>query len=430
MDVSVIGTGYVGLVTAACMAEMGHNVVGVDHDVRKIEILEKGGIPIYEKGLLELVTKNVKEGRLRFSTELKEGVDNSEIIFLAVNTPTRSTGETDLTAIKRISRDIGKMLDGYRLIVVKSTVPVNTGKWLKKSVSTYANENVDFDVASNPEFLREGVAVGDFLEPDRVVIGVETERAREMLLKLYEPIDAKKLLTDIESAEIIKHASNTFLAMKISFINGVANICERSGADVNLVAEGMGLDPRIGSSFLNAGIGWGGACFPKDVKAFENIAQKLGYDFRLLDEIQRINRKQQDAVIIKLREIFDELDGKKIGLLGLAFKPNTDDMRNAPSIRIANLLDEEGVELKGYDPQSMEKAGEVMPMVKLCKDKWEVVEDVDAVILCTEWQHFRDMDIKEIKSKMRGNVIIDGRNIWDPEVMKQLGFVYRGVGRG
>ncbi len=429
MKISIIGTGYVGLVSAACFAEMGHDVLGIDHDPEKIRILDEGGIPIFEEGLLELVTKHKQSGRLTFATTVKDAVEYADVIFIAVNTPTRSTGDTDLTAIRKISRQIGGMLDSYKLIIVKSTVPVNTGKWLRKTILENAPKNADFDIASNPEFLREGIAVKDFLEPDRVVIGANTDRARKILEEIYAPLDCRIISTDIESAEIIKHASNTFLAMKISFINGVANVCERSGADINLVAEGMGSDPRIGRAFLNAGIGWGGACFPKDVKAFANISQKLGYDFRLLDEVQRINRIQQDNVVNKLRSALEDLHGKKIGLLGLAFKPKTDDMRNAPSIRIANLLDEEGARIVGYDPESMKNAEMVIPFVELTDNPWDVVKDADALVLVTEWDIFRSMDTAKIRDMMKGNVIVDGRNIWDRNEMENLGLKYYGIGR-
>ena len=419
MRIAVIGTGYVGLVSAACFAEMGHNVLGIDHDLTKIRILNQGGIPIYEEGLLEIVTKNIANKRLAFKTTVKEAVDFADIIFIAVNTPTNSTGDTDLTAIKKIARQIGEMLTSYKLIVVKSTVPVQTGKWFHKAILKNAPKFADFDIASNPEFL----------QPDRIVIGAQSQKAKDILLDVYKTFDCKKIVTDIESAEIIKHASNTFLAMKISFINSIANICERSGADINLVADGMGEDPRIGRAFLDAGIGWGGSCFPKDVKAFANIAQKLAYEFPLLEEIQRINRNQQDIVINKLRSALQDLHGEKIGLLGLAYKPKTDDMRNAPSIRIANLLEEEGAKIAAYDPKSMKNAEKILPFVKLESNPWDVVKNADAIVLVTEWQEFYEMDIAKIKEVMKGCVIVDGRNIWDRKKMENLGFTYFGIGR-
>ncbi|RKX71217.1 UDP-glucose 6-dehydrogenase [candidate division WOR-3 bacterium] len=429
MKIAMIGTGYVGLVSGTCLAEIGHEVICVDNDEEKIRILKEGGIPIYEPGLEELVKRNVAAGRLSFTTSIEEGVKKSLAIFIAVGTPPREDGEPDLSAVERVSQDIGKAMESYRLIIEKSTVPVQTGRWIRTTITRFNKKGIDFDVASNPEFLREGSAVNDFLKPDRIVIGVESERARKLMLEIYQPIEAKKIVTDIESAELIKHASNSFLAMKISFINAISIICEKSGADVVKVAEGMGSDKRIGMEFLRAGVGFGGFCFPKDLRAFIGISKRLGYDFRLLEEVERINLRQQERVIEKLKEILWNLNGKTIGLLGLSFKPNTDDMRFAPSIRIAQLLKEEGAKVRGYDPVAMENAKKVMPFVTLANDPYQVCQDADGLVLVTEWEEFEKLDFERIKGLMRQAVIVDGRNLWDRKRLEELGFIYQGFGR-
>ncbi|HEX7320981.1 MAG TPA: UDP-glucose/GDP-mannose dehydrogenase family protein [bacterium] len=427
----MIGTGYVGLVTGACFADIGHNVICVDNDARKIEVLKKGGIPIYEPGLEELVKKNVKAGRLKFSNSIAEGVNESEILFIAVGTPPKENGEPDLSSVEQVAMEIGAAMKDYRVIVEKSTVPVQTGKWVRTVVERFSKNAKEFDVASNPEFLREGSAISDFSNPDRIVLGVESERAKEKLLELYKPINAPKIVTDIASAELIKHASNSFLSTKISFINAVSVICERSGADVLKVAEGMGLDKRIGRDFLNAGLGFGGFCFPKDLKAFIGISSRLGYDFRLLKEVENVNEEQMLRAVKRLEDMLWNLKDKKIGVLGLAFKPNTDDMRFAPSITIIGELQKQGAMVKGYDPVSMERAKEIMPDIEYCRNAYEVAQGVDAIILVTEWDEFRSdkLDMKKVLVSMRQPVLLDGRNLYDPLAMKKLGFLYAGIGR-
>ncbi len=429
MKVCMIGTGYVGLVSGTCFAEIGHNVICVDNDERKIEILNSGGIPIYEPGLEQLIAKNVKAGRLRFTTSIKEGVENSLFLFIAVGTPPKDDGEPDLSQIEKVAEEIGSAMNEYKIIIEKSTVPVQTGVWVRTVIERFSKKVKDFDVASNPEFLREGSAIGDFLHPDRVVLGVESDRAKEKLLELYKPMDAPKIVTDIASAELIKHASNSLLSTKISFINAISIICEKSGADVIKVAEGVGLDRRIGRDFLNAGVGFGGFCFPKDLKAFVSIAAKLGYDFRLLKEVDNINQEQMLYAVTKLEEMLWNLRDKKIGILGLAFKPNTDDMRYAPSITIIKELQRQGAVIKAFDPVSMDRAREIMPDIEYCKDAYDTAKDVDAVALITEWDVFKELDMKKLKSLMRQPVFFDGRNVFERKEMEAMGFIYNGIGR-
>lgn len=429
MKVCMIGTGYVGLVSGTCFAEIGHNVICVDNDVEKIEILKNGGIPIYEPGLLEMVQKNVAQGRLKFTNSIAEGIQNSLFIFIAVGTPPKENGEPDLSSVEKVASEIGEAMEDYKIVVEKSTVPVQTGKWIRTVVERFNKRRVPFDVASNPEFLREGSAISDFLKPDRIVLGVESEQAKDLLLELYKPIDAPKIITDLASAELIKHASNSFLSMKISFINALSIICERSGADILKVAEGIGLDKRIGRDFLNAGVGFGGFCFPKDLKAFIGISEKLGYDFRLLKEVEHINEEQMHRVTKKLEGLLWNLRDKRIGILGLSFKPNTDDMRFAPSITIINDLKKEGAIIKAYDPVAMEKAKKIIPDIEFCKGPYEVAENVDGIILVTEWDEFKHLDLKRLKERMRQPVFLDGRNIFDPQEMRKMGFIYAGIGR-
>ncbi|MHB9156267.1 MAG: UDP-glucose dehydrogenase family protein, partial [Endomicrobiales bacterium] len=354
--VCVVGTGYVGLVTGACLAEIGHKVICVDNDKKKIALLKKGKIPIYEPGLGELVKKNVGKTKLSFSTDIKEGVKKCEVLFIAVGTPPREDGSADLSYVEGVACEIARNMKSYKLIVDKSTVPVETGEWVATTIQRNLKADIPFDVASNPEFLREGSAVHDTFHPDRIVIGVKSKKAEHILKEIYAPLKAPVLVTDIKSAEIIKHASNSFLAMKISFINAISNICERVGADITKVAEGMGTDKRIGRAFLNAGIGFGGFCFPKDLEAFLWISRKLGYEFNLLKEVKEINEKQKGLLVKKIEDTVWNLNGKIIGVLGLAFKPETDDMRFAPSIDIIRQLQERGAVIRAYDPASMEKA--------------------------------------------------------------------------
>lgn len=429
MKVCMIGTGYVGLVSGTCFADIGHEVVCVDNDKRKIDVLKKGGIPIYEPALNELVKKNVDAGRLSFTTDTREGVDKALFVFIAVGTPPKDSGEPDLSSIEQVATEIGAAMCDYKIIVEKSTVPVQTGRWVRTVVERFSRHSKEFDVASNPEFLREGSAINDFLHPDRIVLGVESDRAAEKLLELYKPIDAPKIVTDIASAELIKHASNSFLSTKISFINALSVICEKSGADILKVAEGMGLDKRIGREFLNAGAGFGGFCFPKDLRAFIGISAKMGYDFRLLKEVENINEEQMLSVVKKTQDILWNLRDKKIGILGLAFKPNTDDMRFAPSITIIRALQKEGAAIKAYDPVAVERAKAIMPDIEYCKSPYDVAMDVDAIVLVTEWDEFEKLDLHKIKDAMRQPVFVDGRNLFDPQKMKELGFIYTGIGR-
>lgn len=430
MKIAVIGSGYVGLVTGTCLAELGNSVVCADNDEGKIKTLTSGGVPIYEPGLEKLIKKNLEKGRLRFTAQIEEAIRPSEIIFICVGTPSRPDGSADLTAIEKVSRIIAGYIDSYKLIVEKSTVPVETGEWVKTTINAAKNNTSDFDVASNPEFLREGSAVNDFLNPDRVVIGVETKKAEELLRKLYEPLNAKIVVTSIKGAEIIKHASNSFLATKISFINALSNICERTGADINAVSEGIGLDARINEHFLRAGIGFGGSCFPKDLKAFIHIAEKLGYPFGLLKEVERINEMQKAIVIEKVTKMLWNLPDKIIGVWGLSFKPDTDDIRLAPSIDIIRRLLAEGAKIRVFDPAAMEKTRiELGDQVTYCRDMYDAAEKADCVILMTEWDSFKEADWKRVKDVMKEPFILDGRNIYDPLKLKGLGFKYAGMGR-
>ena len=429
MNISIIGSGYVGLVTGTCLAELGNRVICVDNNRSKIESLKKGHITIYEPGLEELVKRNMKKKRLSFTTSLVEGVKKSIIIFIAVNTPPKANGEADLVFVENVSRDIAKKMSSYKLIVEKSTVPIETGGWVERTVRLNNKRKIDFDVASNPEFLREGSAIYDFMHPDRVVIGVESKKAKDLLMELYKPLKAPIIVTNIKSAEMIKHASNSFLATKISFINAVSNICEKTGADILEVAKGMGMDKRIAKSFLNAGVGFGGSCFPKDLSAFLHISERLGYDFGLLREVGKINERQKQLLIQKIRANVWNLENKTIGILGLAFKPDTDDIRNAPALDIIRALKKEGVKIKAYDPQAMDRVKKELPKVKFCKDPYDVARGSDCLILLTEWSEFKELDFKRIKRLLKHPFIIDGRNMYDPKSMKKLGFKYVGIGR-
>jgi UDPglucose 6-dehydrogenase len=431
VNICVIGSGYVGLVTGSCFAELGNDVICVDNDKSKVAALKKGTIPIYEPGLEELVRRNSKAGRLSFTGSLQDAVKKSEVIFVCVPTPPRDNGDADLTYVEAVSREIAICMPSYRLIVEKSTVPVNTGEWVEHTVSVYNKRKIKFDVASNPEFLKEGSAIGDFMKPDRIVIGVKSRRAADILIELYKPLKAPIVVTDIKSAEIIKHASNSFLATKISFINSIANICDRVGADVVDVARGMGLDKRISKDFLSAGIGFGGSCFPKDLAAFVHIAEKSGYDFGILKEARKVNEYQKISVIKKIEELLWNLPKKTVGVLGLSFKPGTDDLREAPSLEIIGMLKSEGVHVKVFDPVSMDKARKVLGKgVIFCKDAYQAAKDSDCLLIATEWSEFKELDFKRIKKLMRQPIIVDGRNIYDPKEMKGLGFKYVGIGRG
>ncbi len=429
MKVCMVGTGYIGLVSGACFAEIGHEVICVDKDRKKIEMLNDGEIPICEPDLAEVVNKNVRAGRLSFTTDIREGIEQSLFIFIAVGTPPKANGEPDLSGIEQVATEIGSTMVEYRIIVEKSTVPVLTGRELRTMIEKSNTRNIEFDVASNPEFLREGAAVNEFLYPDRIVLGVESKKAEQKLLELYKPINAPKIVTDIASAELIKLASNAFLSTKISFINAISLLCEKTGADIVQVAEGMGMDKRIGRAFLNAGVGYGGSCFPKDLKAFISMSSKLGYDFRLLKEVEQINEDQMLRVVKKAEESLQNLRGRIIGVLGLAFKPNTDDMRDAPSITVIRALQKAGAVVKAYDPVAIERAKRVMKGIDYCRDPYETADGVDAIILVTEWDEFKQMDLGRVVRAMRKPVFIDGRNLFEPEKMKDLGFIYCGIGR-
>ena len=433
MNIAVIGTGYVGLVTGACFAELGNSVICADNNQEKVSRLKKLIMPIYEPGLEEVVRRNVKEKRLTFSSNIKEAIQKAQVIFIAVGTPSLPNGEADLTYVENVAKSIARNINGYKLIVEKSTVPVETGSWVEHTIKVNLPKGkkgkLHFDVASNPEFLREGQALSDFMNPDRVVIGVESPTAKKLLLELYKPLKTQVVITDIKSAEIIKHASNSFLAAKISFINAVANICEAVGADIVKVAEGMGLDKRIGRSFLDAGIGYGGSCFPKDIDAFINISKKSGYDFQMLKAVREINDYQKKDILKKIKDALWIIKDKQIGILGLSFKPNTDDLRSAPSIEIIKDLQAEGARVRAYDPQAMEKAKEIFSGVKFCKDAYETAKGADCLVIVTEWNQFKELDLTKIKKLMRQPVIVDGRNIYDPQAMKRNDFRYTGIGR-
>ncbi|MDD5476902.1 MAG: UDP-glucose/GDP-mannose dehydrogenase family protein [Candidatus Omnitrophica bacterium] len=430
MNISIIGSGYVGLVSGACFAELGNHVICADNDKKKINGLKKGIVPIYEPGLQELITNNLKNKRLKFTSSIKDAVEASEVIFIAVGTPALENGEADLTGIENVARNIAQNMDGYRLIVEKSTVPVETCAWIKKTIATYIKNKHKFDVVSNPEFLREGSAINDFNHSDRIVLGVESIRARQIMTDLYQPLNRPILITNIKSAELIKHASNAFLATKISFINALSRICDRVGADVKEVAQGMGLDNRIGRHFLHAGIGYGGSCFPKDIEAFITIADKLGYDFQILKAVRDTNDEQKKYVLQKIKDSLWIIKDKTIAVLGLAFKPNTDDLRNSSSIDLINALAQEGAKIKVYDPKAMEKARRVLKDVIFCKNPYQAALNSDCLIIATEWNEFKELDFRKLKKKLKRALIVDGRNIYDSKLLKKLGFTYVGIGRG
>ncbi len=431
IKLSIIGSGYVGLVTGACFAEVGHQVVCVDNDPRKLDALRAGKIPIYEPGLEDLVHRNVASGRLRFTGDIGEAVENSQVVFIAVPTPPQPDGSVDLSFIEQVAREIAGVLKDYRVIVDKSTVPVKTGEKVADTIRRYNKHGADFDVVSNPEFLREGCAVGDLMNPDRIVIGASGERAVGLLQKIYEPFKAPVLVTDINSAELIKHAANSFLALKISYINAVAAVCEASGADVEMVADGIGMDRRIGRNFLNAGIGYGGSCFPKDIAAFIAICDDLGVPFDLLKEVQRINRDVRARFVKKVREALWVLRDKKIAVWGLTFKPDTDDVRSSVAIDVVNDLLGEGAKVRVYDPKGAEKAREfkLIEGAEFASSPLDAAKDAEALIIATEWEEFRNVDLGAVKAAMHTPLVFDGRNLFDPGTMEQMGFRYTGVGR-
>jgi UDPglucose 6-dehydrogenase len=429
LSVAVIGTGYVGLVTGACLAEIGHRVVCVDRDVKKIQTLRRGKMPLYEPGLAEVVARNRRLGRLDFATSIAAGLKDAEIVFIAVNTPPLPDGDADLSFVEAVAREVARSMRRYTVVVEKSTVPVNTGEKVAQTLALHGRKNAAFDVASNPEFLREGSAVEDFLQPDRIVLGVDSPRAEALLRRLYAPVKAPVLVTDIKSAELIKHSSNSFLAMKISFINAVARVCEKVGADVTKVAEGMGHDARIGKSFLKAGVGFGGSCFPKDLNAYIKMAEGAGIDFELLKAAQKINSLQYLWPVEQLKRALWTLRGKTIALWGLAFKPDTDDLRNAPALEIARSLLGEGCRVRAHDPVAMAKAGRLVPGLKTARDPYEAVRGAHALVVVTEWDVFAKVDLARVKSLLATPVLVDGRNLFTPSKVRALGFQYISVGR-
>jgi UDPglucose 6-dehydrogenase len=429
MKLAIIGTGYVGLVTGTCFAEVGHHVICVDSDAAKVKTLQAGGIPIYEPGLDELVKKNTAAGRLKFTNSTTEGVQKSDVIFIAVPTPPQPDGSVDLSYIERVARDIAAAMTSYKIVVDKSTVPVKTGEKVAETIKRYCAAKVEFDVVSNPEFLREGFAVGDLMQPDRIVIGVRSQRPVPAMKDIYEPFKAPVIVTDIASAELIKHAANSFLALKISYINAIANICESAGANVQEVAHGIGLDERIGRRFLNAGIGFGGSCFPKDLSAFIKIAEQIGYDFKLLKEVQCINADQMERFVKKITDTLWVLKDKKIGVLGLAFKQNTDDVRSSPAIDLCQRLVKEGATLRVHDPKAMSKAKPLLPGVTYVDDMHAVADGCDAIVIATEWDEFKQLDLNRAKKALTHPIMFDGRNLFDPAEMEKLGWIYKSVGR-
>jgi len=432
MNICVIGTGYVGLVTGSCFAEFGLNVTCVDNDEQKIALLQKGTSPIFEPGLEEMVKRNLREGRLVFTTEIDKAVEKSLVIFIAVGTPPKKDGSVDMTYIDEVARKIGENLNGYKVIATKSTVPVGTGERIRKVIQQYERKKVNFDIVSNPEFLREGAAIEDFMRPNRVVIGAASEQAMAIMKDLYSPlylIEAPFVITNIETAEMIKYASNAFLATKVSFINEIANICEKVGADVNIVAKGMGLDQRIGSKFLHAGPGYGGSCFPKDTLGIAKIAEKYGYRFEIVRSVMKVNEKQKERMVAKVKEALGNLKGKTIAVLGLSFKPNTDDMREAPSLKIISSLQREGAKIRAYDPKAMEVARKIFKKIEYGKDPYDVAKGSDALLIITEWNQFRNLDLKRLQKILKSPVFLDFRNIYEPAKMREMGFKYFAVGR-
>lgn len=429
MKLTIIGTGYVGLVTGTCFAEVGHQVICVDNDPAKVQLLQSGGIPIYEPGLEDLVRKNVNAGRLSFSTSTAEGVGKSDVIFIAVPTPPQADGSVDLSFIEKVAREIAGAMTSYKIVVDKSTVPVKTGDKVTETIKRYCKAKVEFDVVSNPEFLREGFAVEDLMHPDRVVIGVRSQRPVAAMREVYSPFNAPIIVTDINSAELIKHASNSFLALKISYINAISVICEAAGANVQEVANGMGMDERIGRRFLDASLGFGGSCFPKDLSAFIKIAEQIGYDFRLLKEVQKINSEQMDRFFKKIVDTLWVLKDKKIGVLGLAFKQNTDDVRMSPAIDLCHRLQKEGAILRVHDPKAMEKARSLLQNVTYVEDMNDVAEGCDALVVATEWDEFKKLDLEKMRNSMTHPILFDGRNLFDAAEMERFGFVYKSIGR-
>ncbi len=429
--ICVIGAGYAGLTNSACLADLGNGVIGIDRDRGKVERLNRGQLPMYEPGLGEMVQRNLDAGRLVFSTSYEEGLQDAEFVFVCVGTPSGAEGEADLGDVEQAAIGIAEHLHRPVVIVNRSTVPIGTGDWMHQVISGHLRRrDVPFAVVSNPDFLREGSAVYDWMHPDRIVLGSNDREAVDKVLQLYRPLGVEVIVTDPRTAEMIKYATNAFLASKISFINEIANICEALGADVRTVAHGMGTDRRIAPEFLEAGIGWGGSCFPKDVKALAYIAAVHGQHPQMLRAVMEINTDQRKRAVTKVREILGGFRGKVIGVWGLAFKPNTDDMRDAPSISIIRMLQNEGAVVRAYDPVAMDRAREILPRVVYCDSPYEAAQDADAVFLVTEWNEFKQLDMERVRDLMRRPILLDGRNVYEPQRMRELGFIYRGMGRG
>ena len=427
--IAVVGTGYVGLTTAACFADLGNDVCGIDTNEDVISTLQQARVPFFEPGLQEMIQRNCGLGRLSFTSCYEQGIPEAEFIFLAVGTPMGETGEADLTQVREAAATIGEQLRTDTIIVNKSTVPIGTGDVVSEIVSDHLAEPVAFSVVSNPEFLREGSAIHDFMHPDRVVIGSHEAESARRVAELYKPLDAYVLVTNLYTAEMVKYASNAFLATKISFINEIARICEKLDADIRVVAQGMGMDRRIGPAFLDAGVGFGGSCFPKDVMALAQMSESIGAHPQMLNAVMDINREQPSRLVEKLHEVVGSLRGITVGVLGLSFKPNTDDMREAPSLTLINSLLKRGAVVKAYDPAAIDRARRLVPDVAMQRDAYAVARGADALVVVTEWNEFRQLDLARMKRLMKRPVIIDGRNIYDPEEMKAMGIVYRGVGR-
>ncbi len=432
MHIGIIGIGYVGLVTGACFAEFGLFVTCVDKDEKKIKALKKGEIPFYEPGLDELVKRNVKQGRLIFTTKIAKAVESSLVIFIAVGTPRRGDGSADMKYVEEVAREIANQMDDYKVIVTKSTVPVGTGEKIRDIISRNLKSRTDFDIVSNPEFLREGSAIEDFMRPNRVVLGATSPQAVAIMKDLYKPLyllETPFVITNIETAELIKYASNSFLATKISFINEIATLCEKVGADVHMVAKGMGLDQRIGSKFLHPGPGYGGSCLPKDTTALLKIAEDNNVHLGIVDAAVRANERQRIYMVERIKQSMGDLKGKTLAVLGLSFKPNTDDIRDAPSVPIIKTLLKEGAKIRAYDPVSMEEAGKILPEIKYCKDPYNTLKGADALIIMTEWNQFRNLELDKIKALLNSPFFFDLRNIYDPQKMREKGFQYYSVGR-
>lgn len=428
--ISVIGVGYVGLVTAACFSDLGNKVIALDIDKNRVKNLKNGIMPIYEPGLQELVERNVTAGRIKFTTSYQEAMEDCDFVFICVGTPSANDGEADLKYVEAAAKSIAKNMNLPTIVINKSTVPVGTGDWVSSIIRENLKENIEFSVVSCPEFLREGSAISDFTNPHRTVLGSLNKIAADKVAQLHLPLRSPIVITDLRTAEMIKYASNAFLATKISFINEIANICEALGADVVEVAAGMGFDERIGPHFLQAGVGYGGSCFPKDVRALAFMAEEMNVESNILSAVMNTNDKRRDHLVDRLSDLIDGFEGKKIGLLGLAFKENTDDMRDAPSLDIADRLIREGATVSAFDPVAMDVANPLMPDVEMKSDAYSLAENCDAILLITPWNEFRNLDLEKIKNSMASPVLVDGRNIFDPEKMKRLGFQYRGVGRG